>query len=152
MDGGEPRESLREPTTAELLRDAFRWFADGVEVRSAETGGPELSPGAAMTMSYLDDEPIRPSALARRMQVSRQRIHVVARELVAADMIRVEPDPNSGRDKLIRITPAGRRRRRRVIAALCHLDQHVAGALGEHELARLRELLLQVAAISRTQP
>ena len=132
-----------------MLRDAFRWFADGVEIRSAEAGQPELSPGAAMTMSYLDEEAISPSALARRMQVSRQRIHVVVRELAAAEMIRVERDPNSARDKLIRTTPAGRQRQRQVIDALGDLDQRAASVIGEDELARLRELLLQVASISR---
>lgn len=147
MDGNAPP---REPTTAELLRDAFRWFADDVEVRSAEAGQPELTPGAAMTMSYLDDEPVSPSTLARRMQVSRQRVHVVARELAAADMIQVDPDPSSGRDKLIRTTPAGRRRRRRVVDALGRLEEHAARAIGDDDLARLRELLRRVASIPRT--
>lgn len=139
-----------ERTTAELLRDAFRWFADGVEVRSAEADGPALSPGASMVMSYLDDEPVSPSALARRMQVSRQRVHVVVRELITAGMVRLDQNPASARDKLIHTTPAGRRRRLRVLDALRTLDQRAARGLGDAELTHLRALLARLTALSRT--
>lgn len=141
-----------ERTTAELLRDAFRWFADGVEVRSAEADGPALSPGASMVMSYLDDEPISPSALARRMQVSRQRVHVVVRELIAAGMVRLERSPGSAREKLVHTTPAGRRRRLRVLDALRTRDQRAARELGDDELAHLRALLGRLTALPRTAP
>lgn len=143
-------DTASERTTAELLRDAFRWFADGVEVRSAEADGPSLSPGASMVMSYLDDEPVSPSALARRMQVSRQRVHVVVRELTAAGMVRLDQHPGSARDKLVHTTPAGRRRRRRVLDALRTLDQRAARGLGDAELAHLRALLARLTAIPRT--
>ena len=141
-----------ERTTAELLRDAFRWFADGVEVRSAEADGPELSPGASMVLSYLDDEPVGPSALARRMQVSRQRVHVVMRELVAAGMVRLDRDPSSARDKLVHTTPAGRRRRLRVLDGLRALDERAARGLGDAELAHLRTLLVRLTAVPRAGP
>ena len=146
------QEPSSERTTAELLRDAFRWFADGVEVRSAEIDGPGLSPGASMVMSYLGDEPISPSALARRMQVSRQRVHVVVRELVGAGMVRLDDDPGSARSKLVHITPAGSRRRRRVVEALRSLDGRAAGGLGDAELRHLRVLLLRLTAIPRGGP
>lgn len=133
-----------ERTTAELLRDAFRWFADGVEVRSAEADEPSLSPGASMVMSYIDDEPISPSALARRMQVSRQRVHVVVRELVAAGMVQVDQDPHSARDKLVQSTAAGRRRRLRVVDALRTQEQNARRALGDADLAQLRTLLTRL--------
>ncbi|MEU4361319.1 MarR family winged helix-turn-helix transcriptional regulator [Promicromonospora sp. NPDC023987] len=133
-----------ERTTAELLRDAFRWFADGVEVRSAEADEPSLSPGASMVMSYLDDEPISPSALARRMQVSRQRVHVVIRELIAAGMVQLNQDPRSARDKLIQATPAGRRRRLRVLDALSAREQNAARTLGDADLVQLRALLARL--------
>lgn len=138
---GSPRD---ERTTAELLRDAFRWFADGVEVRSAEADEPSLSPGASMVMSYLDDDPISPSVLARRMQVSRQRVHVVVRELVSAGMVQLDKDPRSARDKLIRTTEAGRRRRLRVLDALTRREQSAERVLGDAGLAQLRALLVRL--------
>lgn len=147
MATGPAERTTAERTTAELLRDGFRWFADDLEVRSAEAGEPALSPGASMVMSYLDDEPISPSRLARRMQVSRQRIHVVVRELAAAEMVALERDPDSARDKLIHTTPAGRRRRRRVIDALRALDERAARELGETELRQLRALLVRLTSI-----
>lgn len=135
-----------EHTTAGLLRDAFRWFADGVEVRSAEANEPSLSAGASMVMSYLDDEPISPSALARRMQVSRQRVHVVIRELVAAGMVQLDKDPSSARDKLIRTTAAGRLRRLRVLDALRNREQRAERLLGNADIAQLRSLLVRLTA------
>ncbi|ABK65709.1 MarR family winged helix-turn-helix transcriptional regulator [Mycobacterium avium] len=138
-----------ERPTAELLRDGFRWFAQCLEIRSAAAGEPDLSPGAAMTMSYLDAAPVKPSDLARRMQVSRQRVHAVLRELSAAGLVELVRDPTSGRDKLIRVTPAGKRRLRRVAAALAELDQRAAEQLGAEDLALLRQLLIRLVAIPR---
>ncbi|WP_166984083.1 MarR family winged helix-turn-helix transcriptional regulator [Paramicrobacterium fandaimingii] len=137
-----------EQSTAELLRDAFRWFADGVEVRSAEDGEPELSPGATMMMSYLGDAPLSPSVLARRMRVSRQRVHVVVRELVSTGMALLEQNPLSGREKLIHVTSQGQLRRRRVIDALRSRDRRAARELGDSELAQLRDLLIRLNAVS----
>lgn len=141
-----------EPTTAELLREGFRWFVEGIETGDVEAGEPVLNPGASMMLSYLDDEPVSPSTVARRMQVSRQRVQVVARELVAAEMIRVKPNPRTARNKLIHITSAGQRRRLRVIEALRSLDQRAERAIGRDDLGRLRALLLRLTAVPRTDP
>lgn len=109
-----------------------------------------------MTMSYLDEAPVRLSELARRMRVSRQRIHTVLHELRAAGLVELVLDPASGRDKLVQTTGAGERRRERVGAALRRLDEGVAEQLGTEDLARLRELLHRLIALPRldeeTQP
>lgn len=136
-------------STAELLRDGFRWFADDIETRSAAAGDPDLSPGAAMVMSYLSADPVRPSELARRMQVSRQRMHTVLRELRAAGMVELAPDPASARDKLVHVTPAGDRRRGRVTRALRELDDRAAEQLGAEDFRVLRDLLLRLVALPR---
>lgn len=101
-----------------------------------------------MMMSYLDDSLVNISDLARAMRVSRQRAHVVVRELVTAEMVHLTPNPLSRREKLVSLTSVGYRRRQRVLEALRSRDERAARSLGDAEIERLRGILIRLIADS----
>ena len=130
-----------EPPLAVLLREGFRWFTDRLNQEAEAVGTVRLSASAGLLMSYLRPEGVRPAEIAREMRVSRQHVHTVVRELLDAGILTQQPDPRSGRDKIIITTPAGEQRRRQATARLATLEAELAGRLGPENLAQLRSLL-----------
>ena len=63
------------------------------------------------------DSEATPGRLARAFQVTGGAMTNTLKKLEAKDLVKVEPDAKSGRQKRVTITPAGRRLRDRAIAA-----------------------------------
>lgn len=63
-------------------------------------------------------ETTSPAALARALQVTRGAITGVLHKLTAEGFVTLEPDPDDGRGKKVRITPAGFAARQAAIDAL----------------------------------
>lgn len=79
-----------------------------------------------------------PLDLARAFQVTKGAMTNTLQRLEAQGLIAVRPDPGDGRGKLVSITPLGRQRRERAIAALGPL---VEDLLGRVELAHMTDAL-----------
>lgn len=133
-----------------LLREGFRWCIERLNERAVAEGGPRISASAAIVMSYLQPDGVRPAEIARRMGVTRQHVHTVVRELVTAGLLVVSPDPQSRRDKLIKPTGAGEQRRQHALQHVTDLENEVRDRLGPDEFAQLRTLLIRAWAPPKT--
>lgn len=133
-----------QPPLAVLLREGFRWFNERLNDTAATDGGPRISAAAAIVISFLEPEGSRPVDIAHAMGVSRQHVHAVVRELVAAGILTTAPDPTSGRDRLIVPTPDGERRRRRAVTQLAELEDELARRLDPGELDQARRTLARL--------
>lgn len=134
----------REPL-AKLLWRAHNWFRAAVTAglgdRLDEAGG--VSPAHATLLSQLDPDGMPMSDLARLMGVSTPAIHQMVHRLVDLGLLEVTPNPQSGRSKLVTLTPEGRLRRGQALELLAELEAELAQRIGVRRMRALRDALEQ---------
>lgn len=84
------------------------------------------------------DDRATPGRLARAFQVTGGAMTNTLGKLVEKGFVRVEPDPASGRSKIVTMTAAGRRARGQAIASL---EEDLAEFLDAFPLSRLQKSL-----------
>lgn len=129
------------PLLGLLVRQAFRWYQEGVRARMVMRGEPPLSLMQCELFMHVELDGISIAELARRMGVTRQSAHQAVRELVQAGILNVGPDPSSGRSKLIRPTSDAMDKLRVVREVLAEIDQQLTERLGPRQIERLRAIL-----------
>jgi DNA-binding MarR family transcriptional regulator len=87
-----------------------------------------------------------PAGLANAFQVTRQTMTNTLQRLEALGFVAIAPDPQDGRGKLVRITPAGRAAREDAIARVGPLLQEIATVLAPQDLEALVPRLAQLRA------
>ena len=63
------------------------------------------------------DQQATPGRLANAFQVTRGAMTNTLGKLEGKGFVRIDPDPQSGRSKIVRLTPAGRKARKKAISA-----------------------------------
>jgi DNA-binding MarR family transcriptional regulator len=107
--------------------------------------GP-LRPAHAQVFEHLDPDGTRPTVLAQRAGMTHQAMSELVGELVAAGLLERVADPDDGRARLVRPTPAGRAELERAAAALAAIRAEWQRRLGPDlrvpaVLAALRTLI-----------
>jgi DNA-binding MarR family transcriptional regulator len=92
------------------------------------------------------DDQATPGRLARAFQVTGGAMTNTLSKLSAKGFVSVEPDPASGRSKIVRLTPAGRRARDEAIAALGEDLSAFLDAFSEARLTKAMPLLREARA------
>lgn len=87
-----------------------------------------------------------PSDLARIFQVTKGTMTSTLQRLEAKGFIDMAPDPDDGRGKRVRITPAGRLAREASIAAVGPVLAEIEAAVGAEALASLLPALSRIRA------
>jgi DNA-binding MarR family transcriptional regulator len=118
--------------------------------------GREVERGAGVPLSWYDillelnavpERRLRMQELGGRVVLSRSRISRLVDDMVAAGLLRRDPDPQDRRSSFAVMTDDGRAALRR--AAPVYLDavrRHVTDALDERELVAVRDALTRVLA------
>ncbi len=92
------------------------------------------------------DDRATPGRLARAFQVTGGAMTNTLGKLSAKGFVRIEPDPESGRSKIVTLTPAGRRAREDAITALSEDLTRFLEAFPEHRLKEVLPLLREARA------
>lgn len=127
-----------------LLRDlvhATYWLDDGLQAYMREHAGISLPRAQSMMMVYLSEGVDRPADLAKRLRVSKQAVQQGLKELMSKDMVTVEPDPASGRQKIVRFTEHGRELRDIARKGLKSLESLLTRRIGRARADALRRAL-----------
>lgn len=90
------------------------------------------------------DTEATPGRLAKAFQVTNGAMTNTLKKLQAKGLIHIEPDPDSGRQKRVTITAAGKAMRERAIAAAFPLLQEFAAAL---DMAAVRDQLPELQEV-----
>lgn len=90
------------------------------------------------------DEVATPTRLAVAFQVTNGAMTNTLKRLEAKKLVKVEPDPSSGRQKRVTITAKGRRMRERAIESAGPLMTDFAAALDLESIGRQTEALAEV--------
>jgi DNA-binding MarR family transcriptional regulator len=129
-----------------LLRDCYRRFQEDLEASTAELRAQlGLRPVHDQVLAYLDVEGTRASVLASRARLTRQAITQLVDELQALGVVTREHDPEDGRAKIVRYTPAAAAAMRRSLRAIAQIERRWAKELGPEAYAALRSALEQLS-------
>jgi DNA-binding MarR family transcriptional regulator len=127
---------------ARLLWRGHQWLR-AAAVAGLEDGAGAVSPAGATLLSQLDPDGMPMADLARLIGVSTPAIHQLVHQLVAAGLLEVVPNPNSGRSKLVVLTSQGFARRRHALDLLAELEDELARRIGQRRVTALRDALEQ---------
>ena len=91
---------------AQLL-NRFMWFDGALQDNLDKRGWGGVRRLESMTMVYVHAGITRPSELARLIGVTRQSMNTALRELEEKKLVRLTPDPDDKRCKIVTFDPAG---------------------------------------------
>ena len=115
-----------------LLLSRYEWVEQRMLARAARNGYGEVT--AAQ---------VGLSELARRLGVSRQAVHQLAREAAALNLVEFVPSETDGRVKLLRFTQRGWAMSDSAAEEIEAIEAEIAQQIGAPALQTLRELLSQ---------
>jgi DNA-binding MarR family transcriptional regulator len=136
---------------AALMDGAWRAFRRelvervGAETRrqSAATG-TQLRPSHLRLLSLTPPAGMRVTDLAGRAGITKQALGELVAALQRAGLVEVATDARDRRVRLVRPTPAGRRLRRVIEAAIDDTEGHWRAQVGEARWATFREVLAEI--------
>lgn len=123
------------------LMHAFYWLDDGLQAHMRRQAGFSLPRAQSMIMVCLSDGIRHQTALARRLQVSKQAVQQALKGLVDKNLVTIEPDPDNGRQRLVRFTPKGEAMRDVARDGLARLEAELARRIGVDRLEALQDAL-----------
>jgi DNA-binding MarR family transcriptional regulator len=118
---------------------------------AAERGFPEVRLSHNAVFATLRSEGSRVSDMAARAGITKQSLAAIVKDLEAAGMVTVSPDPTDGRAKVVQYTERGRECAHAGAAYLREVEEDLASRIGRDRLDDLRELLDQVAVHFETR-
>ena len=95
---------------------------------------------------------MRPSDLAARMRVTKQALNYLLGDLEGLGYLERGPDPNDRRARRIALTDRGRSLIPVIRDAVIEAEREWAAELGAERFAQLRDLLVELNAITRADP
>ena len=111
-------------------------------------GSIDLNPAHIALFRFETINGRRPTQVAERMQITKQSVNDLIRDLERNGYAHYEPDPEDHRARLIRLTARGRRleaaARKHAIAAECEVKRE----LGEERFRELHAILLKITKLS----
>ena len=124
------------------------WNAQMDDARS-ETEFATVRPADMRVFGQLRGRTLKLSMIHREMGFSRQAAQQAVDRLVEHEMISVQPDPDSKRDKIVTITEKGQRWRSIAAAQIRLIEGQIAESLGEEAKERLRHALIDRVRATR---
>jgi DNA-binding MarR family transcriptional regulator len=125
-----------------LLWRAHCWFRNAlVDALKTQDDTAGISPAQVTLLSQLPPGGASIAELARRVGVSPPTAHQWVHELAAMDILVVESRVGSAREKLVRLTESGQRRREQTLQLLADLEAKLAERVGTSTVAALRTAL-----------
>ena len=112
-----------------------------------EAGRRLLTPALVRLLPHLSRAGIRPTELARRVDVSKQAVGQALRELERLKFVELVTDPADGRARLVRLTVAGAAAYAHGHDVLAFYEAALAERLGARQVTAVREGLSRMLPV-----
>lgn len=132
---------------ATLMFISYRAMDERV-VGAMQDAGFDITPAQARLAQRIADGGSRLTDLAHQAQVTKQTASVLVAALEGTGVVERVPDPQDGRARLIRFTPAGRAAAGRAQAIVVRVEREWEEHLGPELAARLREALTRLREVT----
>ncbi len=124
-----------------LLFDAYYWFDESLQRSMQAHNIPTLSRSQSMVMICLEEGIRRPSALARKLRVSRQAMQKTLADMEAKGYLRLVSDPEDRRAKFVRLSKIGKQRQDIAKKCLRTMESELSTRLGAAKITALTRTL-----------
>jgi DNA-binding MarR family transcriptional regulator len=140
----EESPTLAGPYIGTLMRICWQWVHEEVYRRLLSAGYTELSPNHQTVFRYPTPDGVQPSQLAQRLQISKQSVNDLLRDLESLGFLTREEVRGDGRARVIRLTADGRRLEDTVHRELQLAEKRIAGILGSERFAEYRDMTVEI--------
>lgn len=134
------------PYLRTLLMRRSEWMEARVLEAAARNGYGAITPAMNRLFGHMRTRPIGLSTLARQLGISRQAVHMVAREAEALGLVEFIASDEDARVKLLRFTKAGWAMSDCAAREHEKLERELAAEIGERDLETLRRILCRAWA------
>ena len=141
-------EELR--TLGALLRVPFQALLDHVFGKLGEAGFDDVRPAHGAVLRNIARDGSRITELAERARMTKQSMAELVEYLRKRGYIELVSDESDGRAKLVRLTARGWKVHGTLVRSSREFETECARSLGVEKWRRLRALLEELAAWSRT--
>ena len=136
--------SLKEEQLGHLLLRAHRFFAERALAKLTARGHTMLRMAHITLLPHFDKDGVRTTVLAERAGISKQAVGQIVNDLENAGYVTRAEDPEDGRAQRVTLTRKGLALLQDAAQLKVEIEEELAGRLGRHGLAQLRELLIRV--------
>jgi DNA-binding MarR family transcriptional regulator len=126
-----------------LLFDAYYWFDESLQRSLQANNIPTLSRSQSMVMVCLEEGIRRPSALARKLRVSRQAMQKTLADMEGKGYLRLVSDPEDRRAKSVRLSKIGKQRQEMAKKCLRTMEGELRTRLGSAKINSLTRALAE---------
>ena len=132
-------EARKAESTLQVLFKVARLLNEkAIDEFNKEQGGAQrYRPSHMAIFPHLSLEGSRITALAEKMQISKQAVGQVVEELEQMGVVCRVPDPSDGRAKLVQFTADGRKGMLQGLGLLKRMEEDVATLIGERRMKEL---------------
>jgi DNA-binding MarR family transcriptional regulator len=142
-------EQRPPPAIGALLRMAAEIVAGGVFDALAEAGFADLRHVHVPLFHYPGVDGLRPGEIAARRGLSKQAVNDLLRDLESLGYLRLQPDPDDGRARRVRLTKRGNAMMDTLRTHSVQVGRRWADLLGAERFADLERALQEIV---RSEP
>lgn len=135
------------PPLIALVERLQRAMVSDLVTAAARRGFPEVRASHNAAFATLRTEGSRVSDMAARAGMTKQSMAAIVKDLEAAGLVTIGPDPSDGRAKLVTYTARGLECARGGGAYLREVEDLLADAVGSERLEQVRNVLVRTATL-----
>ena len=142
------RSPAVRPGLGPLLFECARLLDEIAQAEvNREAGARVLTPALVRLLPHLSVDGVRPTELARRIDVSKQAVGQALADLAGRGFVEQVPDPADGRGRLVRLTRAGVAAFDHGRGVLAFYERELGARLGRTTVATLRARLASMLPV-----
>lgn len=133
------------PPIGALLRLGLHEIRRRIYEDVVAAGFDDLRPAHVTLFRWPGPDGRRPTEIAGDVQLSKQRVNDLLRDLEALGYLNLEADRDDSRARIVRLTARGKELHRRAVATHAATEREWEQIVGEHRYRELRETLSDLA-------
>lgn len=123
------------------LFQALNWIDEGLQNTLIYKGWGSVSRTQSLIMILIHAGETRPTEVAKALGLSRQAIHRTISDMIENKLVRLEPDANDGRAKVLAFHEEAAELRDDARKALVFLEKRLEKRIGEETVSELKRAL-----------
>lgn len=132
------------------MAGAYRWLIDELHRRLFERGWTDVRPSYGFVLLSLRDSAMTPTALAQRLDITKQAASKLAEAMIRVDLVDSSPHGTDGRQRDLSLTARGLKLLAEVEEIYAELEQEWADLIGRGRVEDVRASLIAVLTESHS--